>query len=124
MGTVNVAHRDHLDTGHRSGGVDEVAAPGAEADAAYADGFVRGLRRQESRRKGRGGGQRRSGLAGVVEELPAGKSRLGAHSVPGFVSDRSKHAPSFVLRTYRRPWLRLGLFQHFPGSALNLANSL
>ena len=72
MRTVNVAHGDHLDPGHRHGGVDEVAAPGAEADAAHADGFVRGLRRQESRREGRGGCQSSSGLAGVLEELPTG----------------------------------------------------
>jgi hypothetical protein len=70
MRTVHVAHGDYFDARHRHHGVDQVAAPSTEANAADADGFVRGLGREQRRREGRSGCQRGGGFACVLEELP------------------------------------------------------
>ena len=51
MRTIHIAHRNHFDALRPRHFVDDVAAAGAETNAADADRFVGRLRRKESRRK-------------------------------------------------------------------------
>ncbi|MFM1941624.1 MAG: hypothetical protein RI897_606 [Verrucomicrobiota bacterium] len=82
VGCVGIADRDHLDIGEWDDRVDEVAAAGAESDAADADGFFWCGCGEDIGCDGGCGGERGS-LAGGLEELSAREGGVCFHGLRG-----------------------------------------